>query len=66
MRDHLKEFLAYLKLNRHVSPHTVRAYDSDVTQYLAFVASETGKKMSALGAAGSRHAVRALAHRRAE
>ena len=51
MRVHLKEFLAFLKLNRHVSPHTVRAYDSDVTQYLAFVASETGKKMSALGPA---------------
>jgi integrase/recombinase XerC len=51
MRDHLKAFLAYLKLNRHVSPHTVRAYDSDVTQYLAFVASECGKKMSALGPA---------------
>jgi integrase/recombinase XerC len=48
MRDHLKAFLAYLKLNRHVSPHTVRAYDGDVTQYLAFVASETGKKMSLL------------------
>ena len=51
MRDHLKAFLAYLKLNRHVSPHTVRAYDGDVTQYLAWVASETGKKMSQLGAA---------------
>lgn len=50
MRDHLKSFLAYLKLNRHVSPHTVRAYDSDVTQYLAWLAGETGKKMSALGA----------------
>ncbi len=48
MRDHLKSFLAYLKLNRHVSPHTVRAYDSDVTQYLAWVASATGKKMSQL------------------
>jgi integrase/recombinase XerC len=48
MRDHLKSFLAYLKLNRHVSPHTVRAYDSDVTQYLAWVASDTGKKMSQL------------------
>lgn len=48
MRDHLKSFLAYLKLNRHVSPHTVRAYDSDVTQYLAWVASHTGKKMSQL------------------
>ncbi len=48
MRDHLKAFLAYLKLNRHVSPHTVRAYQSDVEQYLAAVASETGKKMSQL------------------
>ena len=51
MRDHLKSFLAYLRLNRHLSPHTVRAYESDVTQYLAFVASETGKKMSQLGPA---------------
>ena len=51
MREHLKSFLAYLKLNRHVSPHTVRAYDSDVTQYLAWLASETGKKMSELGPA---------------
>src|SRR5688572_29302841 len=51
MRHHLKSFLQYLKLNRHLSPHTVRAYESDVTQYLAFVASETGKKMSQLGPA---------------
>ncbi len=51
MRDHLKSFLAFLKHNRHVSPHTLRAYESDVTQYLAWVASETGKKMSALEAA---------------
>ena len=51
MREHLKSFLSYLKLNRHVSPHTVRAYESDVSQYLAFVASETGKKMSELGPA---------------
>jgi integrase/recombinase XerC len=47
-RDHLKSFLAYLKLNRHLSPHTVRAYESDVTQYLAFVAAATGKRMSQL------------------
>ena len=51
MREHLKAFLSYLKLNRHVSPHTVRAYESDVSQYLAFVASATGKKMSELGPA---------------
>ena len=29
----------------------MRAYESDVTQYLAFVAGETGKKMSQLGPA---------------
>ena len=48
MREHLKAFLAYLKLNRHVSPHTVRAYDSDITQYLAWVAGEKQRKMSTL------------------
>ena len=51
MRDHLRAFLAYLKLNRHVSPHTVRAYEGDVSQYLAFVAARTGRKISELGAA---------------
>jgi integrase/recombinase XerC len=51
MRDHLKSFLAHLKLNRHVSPHTARAYESDLTQYLAWLAGETGKKMSELGPA---------------
>ena len=51
MRDHLKAFLAYLKLNRHLSPHTVRAYEIDVTQFLAFVASERGKRISQLGPA---------------
>ncbi len=48
MREHLKAFLLYLKLNRHVSPHTVRAYDSDITQYLAWVAGEKQRKMSEL------------------
>ena len=48
MREHLKDFLAYLKLNRHVSPHTVRAYDSDITQYLAWVAADKQRKMSTL------------------
>ncbi|MEO8682525.1 MAG: tyrosine recombinase XerC, partial [Vicinamibacterales bacterium] len=35
----------------HVSPHTVRAYDSDVTQYLASVASDKGRKISELSPA---------------
>jgi len=48
VREHLKDFLAYLKLNRHVSPHTVRAYDSDITHYLAWVAVDKQRKMSTL------------------
>ena len=48
VRERLKDFLAYIKLNRHVSPHTVRAYDSDITQYLAWVAGDQQRKMSEL------------------
>ncbi len=40
MTEHLKAFLKVLALNRNVSKHTVRAYDSDVSQFLRHVASE--------------------------
>jgi integrase/recombinase XerC len=40
MRAHLKSFLAHLRYNRNVSPHTARAYESDIGQFLAFVAGE--------------------------
>jgi len=40
--DHLKSFLQFLRLNRNLSPHTVRAYGSDLTQFLEAVASQTG------------------------
>jgi integrase/recombinase XerC len=42
MTEHLKAFLAFLALNRNVSRHTVRAYESDVSQFLDHVVSETG------------------------
>lgn len=48
LRDHLKAFLDFLELNRNVSPHTVRAYESDVTQYLAWVASNRDLRISQL------------------
>ncbi len=38
MTEHLKAFLQFLKLNRNASAHTVRAYDSDLGQFLAHVA----------------------------
>lgn len=37
MKAHLKQFLAYLRLNRNASAHTIRAYESDITQYLIFL-----------------------------
>ena len=48
LRDHLKAFLTFLELNRNVSPHTVRAYDSDVAQFLAWLAGERGVRISQL------------------
>jgi len=48
MKDHLRAFLAYLRLNRNTSPHTVSAYDSDVSQFLAFTATSLGKRVSEL------------------
>jgi integrase/recombinase XerC len=48
MKDLLKDFLAYLRLNRNASPHTIRAYDTDLTQYLIFVGKQLDRWMSDL------------------
>jgi integrase/recombinase XerC len=37
MKELLKEFLTHLRLNRNASAHTVRAYESDLSQYLIFL-----------------------------
>jgi integrase/recombinase XerC len=49
MKELLRDFLEYLRLNRNTSAHTVAAYDSDVSQFLAFAANLLGKKISTLG-----------------
>lgn len=48
MKDDLRDFLSFLRLNRNASLHTVRAYESDLSQLIAFLESETGRRPSAL------------------
>jgi integrase/recombinase XerC len=40
MIEHLKAFLEFLSLNRNASAHTVRAYESDLMQFIGFVAAD--------------------------
>jgi integrase/recombinase XerC len=59
MTAHLKAFLQHLALNRNASVHTVRAYDSDLSQFLAHVAAAAGvKRMDLQPAALDRAALR--------
>ena len=48
MPEYLDAFLAYLRLNRNASPHTVHAYGSDLRQWFAFAATRVGKSASDL------------------
>jgi integrase/recombinase XerC len=48
MKDHSRAFVQFLRLNRNVSPNTIRAYDTDVTQFLEFAAARDGLKPSQL------------------
>ena len=44
MIEHLKAFLKFLALNRNASAHTIRAYESDLTQFIGFAAAQADLK----------------------
>ena len=48
MHAHLTAFLQFLRLNRNASTHTVRAYDSDLTQFLDHAAAASGVRRADL------------------
>ena len=48
MTDHLKAFLQFLRLNRNASAHTVRAYESDLSQFLGGTAKVADVKRADL------------------
>src|SRR4051812_41908935 len=61
MTGHLKAFIRFLALNRNVSRHTVRAYESDLSQFLAHRAAAIGVKTLELEpSALNRDAIRAF------
>ena len=46
MKESLRAFLESLRLNRNASAHTVRAYESDLSQFLTFLAAHRQKPRS--------------------
>ncbi len=44
MREQLDPFLDFLRLNRNLSRHTVRAYRSDLAQFFEFAAARLGRE----------------------
>ena len=48
MKEQLRSFLEFLRLNRNASPHTTAAYDSDLSQFLVFAAALRRAKTSDL------------------
>ena len=55
MKALLDEFLEHLRLNENASQHTVRAYESDLTQFLTFLAARAGRRRADLTCAEFDH-----------
>jgi len=55
MKAALVDFLEHLRLNENASTHTVRAYDSDLSQFLTFLATRAGRTRAELTMADFDH-----------
>jgi integrase/recombinase XerC len=55
MKDELDEFLDHLRLNENASLHTVRAYESDLSQFLQFLSTHSARRRADLTAADFTH-----------
>jgi integrase/recombinase XerC len=55
MKDALAEFLEHLRLNENASQHTVRAYESDLSQFLVFLAARGSRTRAQLTVADFDH-----------
>ena len=51
LKESVREFLAFLRYNRNVSPHTVRAYETDLTQFVDGLATTLKLRPSELSLA---------------
>jgi integrase/recombinase XerC len=56
IKDGLDEFLDHLRLNENASLHTVRAYESDLTQFVTFLSTRANKRRGDLATADIDHA----------
>ncbi len=48
MKNEIDQFIRYLATERNVSPHTLKAYRSDLEQFLGFVCRESGADASSV------------------
>ena len=55
MKSQLADFLDHLRLNENASAHTVRAYESDLTQFITFVAAHLNRRRPDLLASEFNH-----------
>ena len=55
MKETLDAFLEHLALNDNASAHTVRAYESDLAQFVTFLAQHLGKRRTELTPADFAH-----------